>query len=38
MDCFMQKVVFKPNLEEWVEVGKAEIDERIFLARVNWKT
>lgn len=37
MDCFMQKVAFKPNLEEWVEVGRAEIDEGIFLARVNCK-
>lgn len=37
MDCFMQKVVFKPNLEEWVELGKTEIDKGIFLVGVYCK-
>lgn len=29
MNCFTQKVVFKPNLEG--ELGPAEVEKRIFL-------
>lgn len=31
MNCFTQKVVFKPNLEGQVELGRAEVEKRIFL-------
>lgn len=37
MDCFMQKVVFKPDLEGWVEVGRAEMNRRNDFRKVNCK-